>query len=238
MVYSLNAVNQALKAGADVIYYDAFASDVYKAADLVRGKVPFFLHTPMVLEDEDLVTLAKIVHEVRPDGLLVNNVGVLGMNFPGQKVLGYQMNIFNDHQLNFYGLPAVASLELSGTELAEFHNKKDLIYFAHGYPAVMTFRENIPAGSLKDEKGYLFKLRRTGTGATEMLYSKSIGLLQHTSQILKAGVSQLYLDLYSFSDNEVYELVRAYRLLMEGKRVPINQFKKDVTIGNLEKGVM
>ncbi len=91
---------------------------------------------------------------------------------------------------------------------------------------------------MKDEKMYLFRLRRTGTKATEMLYSKSLGLLQHTPEILEAGITQLFLDLYSFSEEEVYELVKTYRQLLENKGVPTRRFRKDVTIGNLRKGVM
>ncbi len=182
----------------------------------------------MVLVDSDLERLKKVLDTIKPDGILVNNVGVLGLGLLYPLVLGYQMNVFNDQQLAFYKSDALASIELNVTELAGFKDKSKLIYYAHGYPVVMTFKEMFSADSLIDQKRYTFRLRQDGTGATEMLYSKSIGLLQHTPTILNAGISQLYLDL----EHDVGELVGLYKKMLAG------EFTREVTVGNLKKGVM
>lgn len=234
-VYSLSGVEEAAVHGADVIYYDVFAADAAKAISIAHAfQTKLFLHTPMVMTDSDMKLCVKNIKQLQPDGLLINNVGLLNFDFNCAKVLGYQMNIFNDNQLQFYGLPAIASLELTAQELTAFKNKKDLIYFAHGYPVVMTFREDLATNSLHDQKGYTFKVRRTATQATEMLYSRSLGLLQHTPKLLDAGITQLFLDV----EQDVGALTHAYKELLAGKRVDVAKFKHNVTVGNLEKGVM
>ncbi len=244
-VYSLPDVRAALSAGADVIYYDAFALDVAEAIKIAGSRL--FLHTPMTLSDKDLEQLRRIIEAVKPAGMMVNNVGVLKMNElfsdkflanklkpPMKIILGYQMNIFNDYQLQFYGYPAVASLELNLKELQSFQNKSNLLFYAHGCPVVMTFKEKFAAAALTDEKGYTFRLRKTNSGATEMLYSKTIGILQHTPEVIAAGITNFYLDL----EKDVLRLVSLYRKLLNRENVSVKSFKQGVTIGNLVKGVM
>ena len=144
------------------------------------------------------------------------------------------MNIFNNHQLQHYGHPAVASIELSLKELQAFQDKEKLIFYAHGYPAVMTFKETFDVSALTDKKEYTFRLRKTSTEATEMLYSKAIGTLQHTPEVMKAGITQLFLD----AEKDVFALVSLYKKLLQGEAVSVKEFKFGVTIGNLVKGVM
>ncbi len=231
-IYSLNGVEEAVRAGAEIIYYDAFASDLEEAIKIAGKKL--WLHTPMVMIDADLERLKEVIKKIKPAGILANNVGVLGLGLTMPIILGYQMNIFNDNQLQQYGCPAVASIELNLRELQSFQNKEKLIFYAHGYPAVMTFKEEFDATSLTDKKEYTFRLRKTSTGATEMLYSKAIGTLQHTPEVLKAGITQLFLDV----EKDVFEVVSLYKRLLAGEAVSVAAFKHGVTVGNLEKGVM
>ncbi len=239
-VYSLRGVEEALAAGADVIYYDVFAFDAQKACAMVhaareKGKpVQFYVHTPMVLSDEDTQRMMKLIRTIKPDGMLVNNVGVLGLHLQLPIILGYQMNIFNDNQLQYYGFPAVASIELNAKELAGFQNKRDLIYYAHGRPVVMTFKEHLRANRLTDKEGYTFPLRVGKTGATEMLYSREIGVLQRTNEIVHAGITQLFLDL----ETDVGLVTSTYRKLLSGEYVDVQALRQGVTVGNLVKGVM
>ncbi|MDP3989928.1 MAG: DUF3656 domain-containing protein [archaeon] len=234
-VYSVNDVREAVNAGADIIYYDAFAKDLEDAMTIVHGtKSKLYLHTPMVMTDKHIEQLQTIINKNKPDGVVANNVGVLGMGLKIPIILGYQMNIFNDNQLQVYNCLAVISIELNLKELQEFQNKKDLIFYAHGYPTVMTFKEHFDASSLTDKKGYTFRLRKTSTGTTEMLYSKAIGTLQHTPKVIRVGVTQFFLDL----EKDVFNTISLYNRLIAGESVSVASFKRDVTIGNLEKGVM
>lgn len=234
-VYSLQGVREAMNAGANIIYYDAFATDLEDAIKILHEtKSKLYLHTPMVMTDANIEQLQAIITKIKPDGIIANNVGMLGLGLKIPIVLGYQMNIFNDNQLQFYDSPAVASIELNLKELQGFQNKEKLIFYAHGYPVVMTFKENFDVLSLTDKKGYTFRLRKTSTGTTEMLYSKAIGTLQHTPKVMRAGVTQIFLDL----EKEVFNIVSLYKRLMAGESVSVSGFKQGVTIGNLEKGVM
>ena len=235
LVYSLQGVREAMKAEANIIYYDAFAKDLEDAIKILLGSnSQLYLDTPMVMTDANIKQLQEIVTTIKPDGIMANNVGVLGIGLKIPMVLGYQMNIFNDNQIQFYNNPAVASIELNLKELQEFQNKEKLIFYAHGYPVVMTFKENFDASSLTDKKDYTFRLRKTSTGATEMLYSKAIGTLQHTPRVMRTGVTQIFLDL----ERDVFNIASLYKRLMVGENVSVSGFKQGVTIGNLEKGVM
>ncbi len=237
-VYTLPNIKDAILANADIIYYDAFASDLQQAIQLTKNSnSKLYLSTPMALTDEYITKLQTIITNTQPDGILANNVAILNLPLPKHTkiILGYQMNIFNDNQLQFYNpTAAVASIELNKDELSKFQQKDKLIYFAHGYPIVMSFKEQFETDHLTDEKHYTFRLRKNSTGTTEMLYSKQLGLLQHTPDILNAGITQLYLDL----EKDVFQIITIYKRLLNGEQISVKEFKSDVTIGNLTKGVM
>lgn len=245
-VYDLKDVKPAIRSGADIIYFDAFSKDLPEVKKITESeKIPLFLFTPMVLHDSDVKKIIVIIKNIRPQGILVNNVGLLDPQIISSLksspqlslVLGYQMNIFNDQQMQFYNIPAIASLELNLEEIKQMRFKGNLIYYAHGTPVVMTIKETIAAHELKDEKGYTFSLRKSAggnTAVTEMLYSRTIGLLQHTPEVIKAGISNFYLDLRE----DVPEMVSRYRGLLDGKNVSLKGIKKNLTLGNFKKGVM
>ncbi len=233
-VYTITQIEQAIQAGADYIYYDVYAPDLTEVTALCKGKAQLYLVTPMVATDQDVETIRKLLTNHKYDGLLVNNYAFLNSIFKGKKILGYQMNLFNDNQLSFYNSPAIASIELTAEELNGFSQKDKIIYFAHGFPVVMTFREEMNEEKLTDHKNYTFALRHTGSNATEMLYSKEIGILQHTPEILKTGITQLFLDL----NHDVYEITQIYKQFLEGKRPKTDKFKGPTTVGNLLKSVM
>jgi len=100
----------------------------------------------------------------------------------------------------------------------------------------MSFKETFNTDHLTDEKKYTFELRKTTTGTTQMLYSKAIGLLQHTPKIIEAGITQLYLDLDI--EKDVFNLTSVYKRLLNGENVSVEEFQHGVTVGNLVKGVM
>jgi len=233
-VYSVEGVRGAMEGGAEVVYYDVFSPDLEQVQEIVRRKQKeLYLHTPMVLVDEDMEMVKEIVARIKPDGVLVNNVGVLQLGLKCKMMLGYQMNIFNDQQVLFYGCPAVASVELNAEEVKGFVQKDKIIYYAHGKPAVMTFKEHFSVQGLTDKKGYTFRLRENST-SMEMLYSKTIGILQYTHQLVEGGITQIFLDV----EEEVYQLVTLYRRLLNGEEASVREFKEGMTMGNWMKGVM
>ena len=88
----------------------------------------------------------------------------------------------------------------------------------------MTFKEEFEDIALTDKKQYTFRLRKESTGATEMLYSRRIAMLQHTPTIIAAGVKQLFLDL----EENVYATVSLYKRLLEDKKTSVKEFQKDL----------
>ncbi len=232
-VYSLYGVEEAIKGGAGIIYYNLFAKDFAKAQQACEGKVKLYAATPMVLTDKDTRIVSDLVTKYKPEGILANNIAVLNLGFTQPIILGYQLNIFNDNQMAFYSKKAVASIELNLKELSAFTNKKEVIFYTHGRPIVMSFKEQFKERSLTDGKNFTFPLRKENE-TTQMLYSKTIATLQHVPRVLKAGITQLFLDL----EENVYEVTNTYKLLLEGKSVSIRNLKRGVTVGNIDKGVM
>ena len=221
-VYTMQGIKDAIQANADIIYYDAFAKDLNEAITLTKNakntQSKLYLYTPMALTDMNIEQLQIIINTTQPDGILTNNIAILNLPLPQHTkiILGYQLNIFNDNQLQFYNpAGAIASIELNTQELSQFQHKDKLIYFAHGYPVVMSFKEQFETDHLTDEKHYTFRLRKNSTGTTEMLYSKQLGLLQHTPDIVNAGITQLYLDL----EKDVFQIITLYKRLLNGEQV-------------------
>ncbi len=246
-VYTKKDAILALEAGCDYLYYDLFSSGAAEIFDdlrqLAKPNQKICAFTPMVLKDEDVENVFALVKELRPESLLVQNVGLLNLDLKIPVVLGYQMNVFNDHQLSSYlnhagstVSRAVASIELNADEISKFSRKNRLLYYAHGRPIVMTFNERVAKTQLEDEMEYRFPLRRGATGSTQMLYSNTVGLLQHTPEILKFGVDGLFLDLEKNSD--IRGLVKLYKDFADGNVPQVQRFKRAVTLGNFEKGVM
>src|SRR3989338_5912250 len=116
-VYTLQDIKEAIQAQADIIYYDAFAKDLPQAIQLSKNtQSKLYLYTPMALTDTNLTQLQTIINTTQPDGILANNIAILNLPLPKptQIILGYQMNIFNDNQLQFYNpAGAIASIELN-----------------------------------------------------------------------------------------------------------------------------
>ena len=246
-VYSKQEAIEAINAGCDYLYLDLFDANIkelfVELRSIAKDNQKICAYTAMVLHDADVDKIKKLVMEIKPDSLLVQNVGVLNLKLDVPIILGYQMNVFNDHQLSSYlnhldstVSRAVASIELNVNELDKFARKNKLLYYAHGRPIVMTFNERVAKNRLVDNKDYSFPLRRGPTGSSQMLYSKTIGLLQHSPEILKLGLSGLFLDLEKGSD--VKGLVALYRSFIEGRTPNVTKFKRGVTVGNFEKGVM
>ncbi len=262
-VYSATDATSAVKAGAQVVYSSVFDSEVHAICSSVRSAHGIFgLHTPMVLRDADVIRVVERIKEFRPEFVIVNNVGMLhvlqSLSYSKKDkaptiILGYQLNVFNDVQLAQYGEFSIASIELNLDELKAFKLKERLLYYVHGAPVVMTFNEEFEDSSLTDNMNYTFPLRPNGT-SIEMLYSRTIGTLQHTREVLNAGVSMLFVDLTQTSEQgngggdgkgygrrdeyEAERVVRYYADVLHGKRVASTLLMKGVTLGNLRKGVM
>lgn len=246
-VYTKQDAIDAIESGCDYLYVDLFDTNIKEILmdlrNIAKNNQKISVFTPMVLTDKDVKKAKDLIQELNPDSVLVNNLALLNLDLDVPMVLGYQMNIFNDNQLSSYlnnktskVSRAIASIELNKNEIETFARKNRLLYYAHGRPIVMTFNERVALYSLEDKKEFVFPLRKGPTGSCQMLYSKSVALLQHTPEVLKLGLSGLFLDLEKGSD--VKGIINLYLGFTEGKTLNANRFKRGVTVGNLDKGVM
>ena len=122
-VYNKKSAQAADGAKADVIYYDVLKEDCMEVKSLLKNS-KFFVYTPRILSDKQLIDVADKIKKIKPDGVLVGNGGLLRI-LEGKNIhLDYSFNCFNDIDLNCYpGIPIV-SPELNFDEMIALKNKR------------------------------------------------------------------------------------------------------------------
>ncbi|MBU0470070.1 MAG: U32 family peptidase [Nanoarchaeota archaeon] len=227
--YTKEDALKAADSGADIVYFDLFDKDFIDVKD--RIKIPLYGITPRIFFDHDKEALLKEIAEKRPDGLFVGNLGVLnlGLNLPIH--FDYNVNCFND--LNLQSLPGlpIISPELSLKELAEFKNKNFGV-LVHGKIRLMTMRHELEKNLIKDEKNYAFKIQEIYNGY-EVLNEKELGLFNKCGDLLKNGINNFFVD----TDENIGMIVKHYRNILDGKSVDVNKLKKNYVLGWSFKGV-
>jgi putative protease len=231
--YSLEQVREADAAGAYAIYYDVFSPDISKAKELcTRSK--FFLDTPVILTDADIMKIKRMISEIRPDGITVGNWGLLDIGFSGEKHGKYSLNVFNDitiAALRERGIIPAVSVELNAKQVMKLKNK-EVIFYSHGQIPVMHFKGEFKERALTDEMGYTFPLRRVN-GNTEMLYSRPIAIFERIRELADSGIKYFLLDL----TNDTAGIVGTYQSILNGEKPETSHIKQGTTIGNYNKGV-
>ncbi|HLC95742.1 MAG TPA: U32 family peptidase [Candidatus Nanoarchaeia archaeon] len=232
-VYSLDQVEEASALGPYAVYYDIFAPDVKMARKLCIG-TKFFLDTPVVMSDAEVIRAGHVIHELMPEGICIGNWGMLSVPFKGEKHGKYSLNTFNDASISALlnkGILPIISPELSCKDVLALKNK-NIIYYAHGQIPVMHFKGRFNYPDLKDEKGYSFPLRLVGKN-TEMLYSRPIATFEGVRELLQGGIRYFLLDL----SKDTSTLITAYQNIIEEKQQDISMLKKGTTQGNFDRGV-
>ncbi|HLC77564.1 MAG TPA: DUF3656 domain-containing protein [Candidatus Nanoarchaeia archaeon] len=232
-VYSLEQLKEADDAGVYAIYYDVFSPDAEMAKKLCTN-AKFFLDTPVVVTDQDIEKIQRIIDKIKSDGITIGNWGLLSIKFAGEKHGKFSLNVFNDVSVSELGkrgvLPTV-SAELNAKQALNMKNK-EFIYYAHGQIPVMHFKGAYPQKALTDEMQYTFPLR-TVNGNTEMLYSRPIALFEKVRELIDGGVKWFLLDL----TRDTTTIINAYQDILAGVDKDISMLKKGTTIGNYVKGV-
>ena len=233
-VYTIKGAKEADFAGTNVIYYDIFREDC-EAARKNAVHTRFFLSTPRIMSDEDIDRAICIIEQLKPDGVLVGERGLLAMlKKKGISVdihLDHSFNVFNDLDLAAYqGIPII-SPELTFNELTKFRSKK-FIVMLHGPIVLMTTKEPLKAKTLIDESGRKFKTRNYGD-LVQVLNCSDLGLFNKAAEYLDIGINMFYLDLAQ----DVGKTVSIYRRILS--RQPFNDKNKrhGYTTGHLSRGV-
>ncbi|VVB61542.1 Peptidase family U32 [uncultured archaeon] len=230
-VYSKKSALAADKAKADVIYYDVLKADCREVKELVKNS-RFFVYTPKVLSDRQIIEIAEKIKQIKPDGVLAGNRGLLKFLDGFQIHLDYSFNCFNDIDLdNYRGVPII-SPELNSKEISALKNK-NFIVLIHGDIILMNSKQKLKAPELVDEEGRHFHIRNNN-GITEILNSKQLGLFNKARDYLSAGIKYFYIDV----ENDADKFVRIYRKILGNEPFDDKKIRKGYTTGHFERGVI
>ncbi|MDD2666702.1 MAG: U32 family peptidase [Methanocellales archaeon] len=231
-VYSYQDAISAANNGADIVYYDLFAEDLSQVKKEIKCKL--FGVTPRIMLDKDIGLIKKNIRELKPDGILAGNLGSLNLGLRMPIHLDYNVNCFNDHDLEYFSLKKslpIISPELSLWEMAAFRNR-NFIAFVHGKIRLMTLRHELSEGIIKDEKGGKFIVNPIFNGS-EIINEKELGLLGKSSQLVNSGINNFFID----TDKKVSEITKFYRRVLDGKKVDDVKLKKNYVLGWSFRGV-
>lgn len=228
--YNKKSAQAADRAKADVVYYDVLKEDCEEIKELLNHS-RFFVCTPRILSDKQLVEVADRVKKIDPDGVLVGNRGMLKFLAGREIHLDYSFNCFNDVDLNCYpGIPII-SPELNFGETAALKNKR-FIVLIHGNIVLMNSKQKLKAPELVDNEGRHFKVR-INNGITEILNSKQLGLFNKARDYVRAGIKYFYIDV----EKDVDKFVRIYRKILNFESFDDTKIKKGHTTGHFGRGV-
>ncbi|MBN1762126.1 MAG: U32 family peptidase [Methanomicrobia archaeon] len=230
-VYSKEDAQDALKAGATMVFYSIFAHDFAESE-----ASPYI---PRILSDSESLDAIHRLNETNPDTILLGNPGLLSelsKSAARTIYLDYSANIFNDLDMKFlknYGVVPVVSVELNLAELAAFKNKEFAV-LVHGRSVLMTTAYPLrEGGSLKDEKGFVFPVRREFR-YTQILNSVPIGLFNDVQKLRDAGINKIFFDL---TDGNAERIIGLYtRDVLAGNPVKKSRRRKH-TRGHFSRGV-
>ncbi len=231
-VYNKEDALLADKNGADIIYMDMFDKDFLEIKRKVR-KV--YAVTPRIMFDSDTEKIKKRIEEIQPDGILAGNLGILEIDFGVPVHLDYNCNCFNDYTLAYYrslGAFPIISPELSIEEQSEFKDT-EFACLVHGKIRLMTLAHELDKKEITDEKKFKFKINRIENGS-EILNEKELGLFNKARNLLKAGITSFFVD----TEENVGEITRIYRLILDGKTPDVSHIKKNYVLGWSKKGVL
>ncbi len=241
-VYSLSAIEEADKAGASVIYIDLFHPELEKIKVMSnRIKEKLFFATPRIITDEDFPKILKVIDEYRPAGLLVGNLGLLKHKWDIPLHLDYNLNLFNDLDMEFFRklnkkIVPIISPELKISELARFQDKNFAV-LSHGKIILMTLRHKFDEKELVDDRNEHFKLNKIFNGS-EVANSRPLGLFNLSQKLFREGIKYFYLDLDErVVGNRVEKIVSTYKKIIAGEKLNDKKLRAGHTVGWLFRGV-
>jgi len=231
-VYTVKDAIAACSSGADIIYFDLFDKAFSDVKDAVNCKV--YAVTPRIMLDSDKEPILNFISEKKANGILAGNVGMLNMDLNIPIHLDYNLNCFNDIDLQYVsGMNAlpIISPELSIPELIKLKNR-NFAEFVHGKIRLMTLRHNLKTGIIRDEKGGLFRVKKVMNGS-EIINGKELGLLSKSAQLVDAGITIFYID----TETKVGEITGLYRKILDGKSINDSRIKREYILGWSFRGV-
>ncbi len=232
--YSLTEAHEISQSGADIVFYDIFASD-YPEPGEWQDQTLLGAYIPRILNDMELNRAVALSGRKKPGAILTGNIGFLprraAFNVP--VYLDYSLNVFNDIDTLFFrqfNVLPILSPELSLMELTGFKDR-EVVIFCHGDIVLVNTKIALKSDSLKDEKGYTFKVRQEGS-YWQILNSRPFGMFNDIKKLRTIGFNQFYID----QQGESAQQILLYRNLLKAP-VSDRRERKGYTAGHLYKGV-
>ncbi len=225
-----------------------------------------YFHTPRITREDDMEMLHKIFSYAsqKADGVLVSNPGTfrIAKEFDLPVIADYPMNIFNTPSLKFIlqkgACSTVLSPELTMEQIEDIaqngsvecivHSKMTLIeseccvisdiFGSDGCKMLCRDAEF----EIVDEKGYSFPLRFKSKCRTSLLNSRTLCMLDHIPDIIKAGVSGVIIDARDLDEN-LKKTVKLYRKVIDNTLAGPDQVScilkgSEYTTGHYLRGVL
>ena len=86
---------------------------------------------------------------------------------------------------------------------------------------------------LKDERGFNFYIKKIFNGV-EILNEKELGLFNQIKYMVKGGINQLYID----TEENLVEILKIYRDILDDKVPKVSKIKKNYVLGWSRHGVI
>ncbi len=243
---SIENLEAAVDHGADVVYIGDMLEkqDCIYAIEYGRKRgVSIFLSTPRIMKE------VRDLSNLNPDGFLVSNPGVLYhlCNIDKVKpiVIDYPFNVFNrlsmEHLLKF-SQRVTLSPELTLKEVRALTSFGQTECIVHGFLTLMASEHDLAGGvCLKDEKGFVFPVRKDKQHRTYIMNSRELCMLEYVPEIIKAGVNSLRIEAGTYDKEKTGKITAVYREAVDdavsGRRVNKSCDSK-YTTGHYFRGVL
>jgi collagenase-like PrtC family protease len=218
--YNQKSAQDADRHKADLIYYDILKEDCEEVKKQITHS-KFFVYTPRILNDKELINIVKKINKLKPDGVLVGNRGLISQLKDYELHLDYSFNTFND--IDIKEIPII-SPELSFEEISNLKNK-NIILLTHGDLILMNTKEPIKAPELIDEQDRHFQVRNNH-GINEILNCKPLGLFNQAIKFKELGIKYFFIDT-----KEPRKFIQIYRDILSGKPFDDKKLRKGHTSG-------
>lgn len=276
-VNNLIQLRAALQGDIDIVYYTNL-SNINEAYDITRGKnIKLVPALSRISYDEQLNYINKNIDKlIQKDVALVSNHGQLKLlkNRNINLIANFSFNVFNSFALNQVAQLGVKTITLSSEltfdqiEGIALNTDAETEIIAYGHlPAMITehcvISSIIDKGNkkhclscrdrkyaLRDRYGIEFPIINDGNCRIEILNSKKVFLLENMSDIIGSGVKSIRLQFTNEDENEIINIVNAYRKVMNlclngNTELPkeitnlINEYKErdEFTKGHFFRGV-
>lgn len=246
-VRNFHEAEAAVNSGTDEIFFNleyGSINDLKRCRDYAEQKNrKFAAIIPRIISDEELEPILSKLEEEKVKNVSVGNVGALRAakgKFEVFAELG--MNVFNSYTLEFlkkHGVKRVTlSIELNMGELRALAKAAGRIgieaaCLVHGDIELMVSRQCISSNFfgklacgecrtaevyIKDEKGYVFPVRRDRKCINHIFNSRELCMLEHVNELSAMGISSLRLNFCFKDEHYIRKVLNAYKTANKAER--------------------